>query len=151
MSNWEQMEMDFTLDSERALKDNIQEVVQFAYCQIMNEQRPEAVRNKHEGYGIAAESFAKLKASVKLADTDMGTFLKLLQSEGADVVSNVSSLYNSACEIAMASIVLAAHANRIMKDLYYDSKSPIEEYMEGMNEPEDEFTEAEEIDQEGEE
>lgn len=151
MADYEQMKMDFTLESERSLKDNIQKIVQFAYQQIMNEELPDPVRNKHEGYGIAAENFTKLQGAMKQANTDMGTFLKLLQSDGADVVSNVGSLYNSACEITMAAITLAAQANRIMKDLYYDRKTPIEEYLEDSEEQEDEFAEAGTLAEEGEE
>lgn len=128
MAEYEQMEMDFTLERDRNLKTNIETVAKFAGYQLEDECAVSTIRNKHEAYGVAAENFSKLGATIKNVSTDMGTFLKILQSQDADCVSVAGSLYNSSIEVAQAAIVLAAHANRIMNDLYY--KTPVEEYIE---------------------
>ena len=49
MQNYEQMELDITLDSERSIKDNLQEVANFVLGKNIQEEHPGTVRNKHEG------------------------------------------------------------------------------------------------------
>lgn len=95
--DYDQMEFDVTLESERSLKDNVQKVIKFALEQIMEYNHPEQVRNRHEGYGIAVEA-----------------------------------------------IKLAAQSQRILDDLYYgESKTPIEDYIEGQEAAEEGFEETE--------
>lgn len=53
--DYEQMEIDITLESDRDLKENMQATAKFALGQIMEYQHPTKVKNRHEGYGIAAE------------------------------------------------------------------------------------------------
>lgn len=130
--DYDQMEFDVTLESERSLKDNVQKVIKFALEQIMEYDHPEQVRNRHEGYGIAAECYSSLQGRVKAAN-----------GEG-DILNVVGSLYNSAAEIAVEAIKLAAQSQRILDDLYYgESKTPIEEYIEGQEAAEDGFEETE--------
>lgn len=66
MSDYEQMEIDVRLESEKSLKDNVSKVIQFTYdkrnLEAEENGRPiPAVRNKHEGYGIAAEAWSKIQ------------------------------------------------------------------------------------------
>lgn len=99
--DYEQMEIDITLESDRDLKENMQATAKFALGQIMEYQHPTKVKNRHEGYG--------------------------------DVLNVIGSLYNSAVEVAVESIKLAAQAQRIMDDLYYGESgkpTPMEEYMD---------------------
>ena len=142
--DYDQMEFDLTLESERSLKDNVQKVIKFALEQIMEYDHPEQVRNRHEGYGIAAESYSSLQGRVKAANGEMQTMLKLLPNGEGDILNVVGSLYNSAAEIAVEAIKLAAQSQRILDDLYYgESKTPIEEYIEGQEAAEDGFEETE--------
>lgn len=142
--DYDQMEFDVTLESERSLKDNVQEVIKFALEQIMEYDHPEQVRNRHEGYGIAAECYSSLQGRVKAANGEMQTMLKLLPNGEGDILNVVGSLYNSAAEIAVEAIKLAAQSRRILDDLYYgESKTPIEEYIEGQEAAEDGFEETE--------
>lgn len=53
MSNYEQMELNITLDGERELKENVMLSVEFAYDQLKSYELPN-VANRYEGYGIAA-------------------------------------------------------------------------------------------------
>lgn len=142
--DYDQMEFDVTLESERSLKDNVQKVIKFALEQIMGYDHPEQVRNRHEGYGIAAECYSSLQGRVKAANGEMQTMLKLLPNGEGDILNVVGSLYNSAAEIAVEAIKLAAQSQRILDDLYYgESKTPIEDYIEGQEAAEDGFEETE--------
>ena len=137
MADYEQMEIDVRLDSERDLKDNITKVVTFTY----NSQNLEAekagrevktVRNKHEGYGIAAEAFNKIQNAEKDVKNNMGTYLAMLQVKGDDAVQVCAQLYDGALNLAMAAINMAADMHRILNDLYYgvDRRTPLEKAME---------------------
>lgn len=131
--DYEQMEIDITLESDRDLKENMQATAKFALGQIMEYQHPTKVKNRHEGYGIAAEGYASLQGKMKSTKTDMDDLLKLLPNGDGDVLNVIGSLYNSAVEVAVESIKLAAQAQRIMDDLYYGESgkpTPMEEYMD---------------------
>lgn len=149
MKDYTQMEIDVTLESDRDLKENMQAAAKFALGQIMEYQHPTKVKNRHEGYGIAAEGYASLQGKMKSTKTDMDDLLKLLPNGDGDVLNVIGSLYNSAVEVAVESIKLAAQAQRIMDDLYYGESrpTPLEELMDAEDdEQEDEndgFEEAE--------
>lgn len=121
--DYEQMEIDITLESDRDLKENMQATAKFALGQIMEYQHPTKVKNRHEGYGIAAEGYASLQGKMKSTKTDMDDLLKLLPNGDGDVLNVIGSLYNSAVEVAVESIKLAAQAQRIMDDLYYGERA----------------------------
>lgn len=150
--DYEQMEIDTTLESERSLKDNVQIIIKFALGQMMEHENPEQVRNRHEGYGILAEEWSALGGKTKNANGDMQTMLKLLPNGEGDILNVVGSLYNSAAEIAVGAIKLAAQSQRILNDLYYGEKpTPIEEYLEESAEEADQhgdgFEEAENVEE----
>lgn len=101
MADYEQMEIDITLESDRDLKENMQATAKFALGQIMEYQHPTKVKNRHEGYGIAAEGYASLQGKMKSTKTDMDDLLKLLPNGDGDVLNVIGSLYNSAVEVAV--------------------------------------------------
>ena len=117
--------------------------------QIMEYTHPTEVKNRHEGYGIAAEGYSALQGKMKSVKTDMDDLLKLLPNGDGDVLNVIGSLYNSAVEVAVEAIKLAAQSQRIMDDLYYGESgpTPLEELMDAEDdEQEDEndgFEEAE--------
>lgn len=132
--DYEQMELDIRLDSEIDLKDNVSKVIQFT----VDKRRAEAedcghplpaVRNKHEGYGIAAEAWDKVQSKEKEVKNGMNLYLGLLQVKGEDAVRACSSIYDAALNLATEAISMAADASRILSDLYYGvpQKTPIEE------------------------
>ena len=98
--DYEQMEIDITLESDRDLKENMQATAKFALGQIMEYQHPTKVKNRHEGYGIAAEGYASLQGKMKSTKTDMDDLLKLLPNGDGDVLNVIGSLYNSAVEVS---------------------------------------------------
>lgn len=148
MADYEQMEIDVTLESDRDLKENMQATAKFALGQIMEYTHPTKVKNRHEGYGIAAEGYSALQGKMKSAKIDMDDLLKLLPNGDGDVLNVIGSLYNSSVEVAVEAIKLAAQSQRIMDDLYYGESrpTPLEELMDA-DEQEDEnagFEETEE-------
>lgn len=150
MSDYEQMEIDVRLDSEKSLKDNVAKVIQFTYdkrnleAEEMGRPLP-AVRNKHEGYGIAAEAWSKIQVREKDIKNGMGDYLALLQVNGEEAIQQCAKLYDGALNLAVEAIGMAADMNRILHDLYYGApqKTPLEEYEETLEEETDEFEEAE--------
>lgn len=149
MKDYTQMEIDVTLESDRDLKENMQAAAKFTLGQIMEYTHPTEVKNRHEGYGIAAEGYSALQGKMKSVKTDMDDLLKLLPNGDGDVLNVIGSLYNSAVEVAVEAIKLAAQSQRIMDDLYYGESrpTPLEELMDAEDdEQEDEndgFEEAE--------
>lgn len=156
--NYEQMEIDVTLDSEKNLKDNVAKVIQFTYNK-RNKEAEEcghplpAVRNKHEGYGIAAEAWSKIQVREKDIKNGMGDYLALLQVQGEEAIQSCERLYDAAMNLAIEAIGMAADMNRILNDLYYgySPKTPLEEYEEELEAEENEFEEAEQVEAEAEE
>ena len=47
------------------------------------------VKNRHEGYGIAAEGYASLQGKMKSTKTDMDDLLKLLPNGDGDVLNEM--------------------------------------------------------------
>lgn len=142
--NYEQMEIDLTLESDRSLKDNVQNVAKFALGQIMRYDRPDAVRNRHEGYGIAAEYYVNVRRNVKAVEDDMKSMLALLPNGEGDFINVCGNLYNSAVETAASAIKLAAQSQRILENLYdSETRTPVEEYLDEAMEVDGDFAEAE--------
>lgn len=151
--NYEQMEIDVRLESEKSLKDNVAKVIQFTFdkrnMEAEESGRPiPAVRNKHEGYGIAAEAWSKIQIKEKDIKNGMGDYLALLQVQGEDAVQVCAKLYDAALNLAMEAIGMAADMNRILNDLYYGAsarRTPLEEYADAqeVDATEEDFEEAE--------
>ena len=106
MSDYEQMEIDVRLESEKDLKTNVGKVIKFFYDKRRMEAEESGwplkqVKSKHEGYGIAAEAFSKIGAKMKALDRGMKDYLALLQVKGEDGVSICGDIYSQALELAM--------------------------------------------------
>lgn len=134
MSDYEQMEIDVRLESEKDLETNVGKVIKFFYNKRWMEAEKKdwplkKVESKHEGYGIAAEAYSKIGAKMKALDRGMRDYLALLQVKGEDGMGICGDIYNQALELAMEAIGIAADATRILNDLYYgyDSRIPIEQ------------------------
>ena len=141
MSNYEQMELNITLDGERELKENVMLSVEFAYDQLKSYELPN-VANRYEGYGIAANMWSQL--AVK---DSMKHFLVTLDIGEQAAIEAASSLYNSVTEIVYTATNMAAHVNKVMNDLFkayseIEEETPIEKMIEEGND--DGFVEAKE-------
>ena len=138
---YEQLEFDMTLESDRELKENVQTMIQFAFRQMKSECLP-TVKNRYEGYGIVSEAWMEIKLGSDKVKSDMSNFLKILSADDSSAINSASSIYNSASDVAMAAIKMAAQAKRIMEDMYYGEggpKTPLDDYLDS---EEDEFEDA---------
>lgn len=139
-----QMAIDMTLDSERDMKYNLETIIAFRLQTLLKESPPPSdVRNRHEAYGIAAENFCQVEASIKKIRGDMAKLLSTLGDVNLPALEAVGSLLNSATLAAMDVITMAAEMKRTMTDLYAAERSeptPLEELAEGGG-----FEEAEEL------
>ena len=130
-----QYELDLRLDYERDLKTNLTQVIRFAGQQqrhdLEENGRPvKRVESTQEGYGIAAQAYVKVCGKQKILKGQMDDYLKLLDA-GDDAASIAGQIYNACLELAQESVLMAAQAERILKDLYYTSpRTPLEEFEE---------------------
>lgn len=146
MSNYEQMELNITLDGERELKENVMLSVEFAYDQLKSYELPN-VANRYEGYGITASMWAQLTAKEKSVKDSMKHFLVTLDIGEQAAIEAASSLYNSVTDVVYTATNMAAHVNKVMNDLFktyseIKQETPIEKMIEDEND--DGFVEAEE-------
>lgn len=84
------------------------------------------IKNKHEGYGHAAEKIVMTKMAMKRAQSDVDEFLLKL-SEQSDIVvrDTAGALYGHAIAIAKEAITMAAVAKRIVYDILTDQNNDI--------------------------
>lgn len=146
MSNYEQMELNITLDGERELKENVMLSVEFAYDQLKSYELPN-VANRYEGYGITASMWAQLTAKEKSVKDSMKHFLVTLDIGEQAAIEVASSLYNSVTDVVYTATNMAAYVNKVMNDLFktyseIKQETPIEKMIEDEND--DGFVEAEE-------
>ena len=126
-----QYELDLRLDYERDLKTNLTQVIRFAGDQrrhdLEENGRPlRRVESTQEGYGIAAQAFVKVGGKNKI----LKDFLKLLDA-GDDAASIAGQIYNACLELSQEAVLMAAEAERILKDLYYTTpRTPLEEFQD---------------------
>ena len=117
MADYEQMEIDVRLESEKDLKTNVGKVIKFFYDKRRLEAEESGwplkqVKSKHEGYGIAAEAFSKIGAKMKALDRGMKDYLALLQVKGEDGVSICGDIYSQALELAMDCLLYTSPSPR---------------------------------------
>ena len=137
--SYEQTELDLRLNYERDLKSNITTVADFT-GQKMADDLEEAgrplteIRTKQEAYGVAAQQYVKVLGKHKTLKGGMDDFLKSLEGDG-EIHQIAGVLYNASIELAQEAVIMAAHAKRIIKDLYYGitQSTPLEEYEDEMD------------------
>ena len=133
-----------TLEWNDDLKENMQEASKIMLEQLKEQAELSEVRNRHEGYGISAEGYVSIQKAMKSVKTDMADFLKLLPATEQNALNCISSLYNSALDVSVEAVKLAAQCQRILADLYDKERilTPIEETIK---EAEDRLKEAEDF------
>ena len=148
MENYEQMEFDVRLESDRNLQGNVNLSIDFACRQILQE-RPRTIENRHEAYGILAEQYAEVQKGMKEVSDSFKKYALILPVDDRAAVEASNSIVNAATKAVYETVRLVALANKSMNDLYKNSASentPLEDYME--DQEEDEFEEAEEAESE---
>jgi len=143
-----QIMFDTRLESERNVEENVAAAIEFTCHQIASENPPK-VTSRYDGYGIASERLCTVKVAMKEVEQAMKTFLAILPTSEDKGIESAASLKNSASKLVLAAVLLAAHADRIMNDLYEEvgaTKTPLEEYADSLND--ESFEEAEETEEE---
>ena len=139
-----QMAIDMTLASDRDMAYNLNTIIEFRLRTLLGACPPPSdVRNRHEAYGIAAENFCQVNASVKKIRGDMNLLLTTLGDVNLPALEAVGALLNSATLAALDVITMAAEMKRAMTDLYVAEQgepTPLEELAENNG-----FEEAEEL------
>ena len=88
-----------------------------------------AIKNRHEGYGHAAEGLTWLELSMKRIKDDMKNYLGRLAEPSDDIVKDVAGdIFGHASQLAADAIAMAAIAKRIIYDIMVDGNEeyPIE-------------------------
>ena len=89
-----------------------------------------AIKNRHEGYGHAAEDLTRLELSMKRIKDDMKNYLGRLAEPSDHIVKDVAGdIYGHASQLAADAIAMAATAKRIIYDIIVeegDEEYPIE-------------------------
>ena len=98
------------------------------------------IRTKQEAYGVAAQQFVKVGQKQKALKGEMDDFLKSLEGDG-EATQIAGALYNSGIELAQEAVIMAAHAKRILEDLYYGTTTPLEDYAASLEEDEEDYDE----------
>lgn len=94
MADYEQLEFDVRLESDRELQENVGLAVSFA-CKQMQQEIPKKIENRHEGYGVLAEAYAKLQASMKKVGEGFKHYALILTS--AYIMHSFRYLRKSLC------------------------------------------------------
>lgn len=134
------------LEWKEDIKENMQEASRITLEQLKEQAELSEVKNRYEGYGISAEGYVSIQKAMKSVKTDMDDFLKLLPVAEQNALNCISSLYNSALDVGVEALKLAAQCQRILADLYDKErvKSPMEEYIESLDEDDENFEEVSE-------
>ena len=86
-----------------------------------------AIKNRHEGYGHAAEGLTRLELSMKRIKDDMKNYLGKLAEPNDSIVKDVAGdIYGHASQLAADAIAMAATAKRIIYDIMVEAGN--EEY-----------------------
>ena len=141
-----QFQLDCRLSSERDMEENVNVIVGFA-ADVRKEEMGEAkVRNRHEGYGFLADAHQALTKAVKDVKDGMADLLSALPSNDAAAIDKTEAVANALAETIVAAVKMAAEAKRVSGDLYSGgwetAQTPMEEYLDGFEEPEQEAEDA---------
>lgn len=132
MAEYEQMEFDVRLESDRDLQENVNLAIDFA-CKQVHQERPKTIENRHEAYGILAEQYARVQKSMKEVNESFKKYGLILPIDDVAAVEAANSINNAATEAVYEAVKLVAFANKAMNDLYQNNSyenTPLEDYMD---------------------
>lgn len=143
MADYEQLEFDVRLESDRELQENVNLAVSFA-CKQVQQEMPKDIENRHEAYGILAEQYARVQISMKEVNNSFKKFATILPLDDRAAVEAANSINNAATEAVYEAVKLVALGTKAMNDLYQNcanESTPLEDYLE--EQEDDGFEEAE--------
>lgn len=144
----EQLEFDLRIKDEKDIEDSIIKLIEnTVQTNLVNNQ---AIKNKHEAYGIVAEHLATINGINKSLKSDVGSLLNLLPIQGssnADMLNTISAIYVTTTKLIKSAVIMSTFCRKITEDIYVAEAEdfPLGEFAEE-NDPD--FEEAGEIDEE---
>lgn len=117
-------------DEVKAIEQEVTICVEREYDRTKDEYEQHyirAIKNRHEGYGHAAEGLTRLELSMKRIKDDMKNYLGKLAEPNDSIVKDVAGdIYGHASQLAADAIAMAATAKRIIYDIMVEAGN--EEY-----------------------
>jgi len=130
-------------DEVRATEQEVTICIEREYARTKDEYAENHIRpikNRHEGYGHAAECLTKLEMSMKRIKDDMKGYLGELAKPDDSIVKVFGGeIYGHATQLAVEAIAMAATAKRIIYDIMVEAGSedfPMEAFTEDTDEAE---------------
>ena len=130
----DQLKLDMASITEHTIRENVQAVIQLTrYRLALEAPAPRRVRSRHEAYGIAAENYTNVAATLKQVKKDAETLLGTLGDINRPALKAVNSLCDTSFETAVAALVMAAEMQRTLSDLNVvenqDGHYPMDDYL----------------------
>lgn len=130
-------------DEVRAIEQEVTICVEREYDRTKDEYEQHyirAIKNRHEGYGHAAERLIGLDLSMKRIKDDMKGYLGRLTEPSDSIVKDVAGdIYGHATQLAADAIAMAATAKRIIYDIMVEENNkeyPIEALIDSTDDEE---------------
>ena len=109
------------LNENEPLIQNVEKMVAYAES-IRQAKRGDAkTLNRHEGYGILAESYVLITGQMKMVKNGMSNYLDVLAGEDGDASENAMAIATNLENLIGSCLVMAAEAKKIAADLYDSS------------------------------
>lgn len=129
-----QITMDFRLDSEKNLQNNIETMIEFAE-KVRKDTDGESrmIRSKQEGYGYLAQLYSDVTINMKAVKTGMDKLLLILNTDETMCADQAASIFNYCQDVVEKALLMAAEAKKVSNDLYsmvVVEPLPMEEIME---------------------
>ncbi len=113
-----QLRLDVASITERTIAENVQALIRLTrYRLSLKDPSPHRVRSRHEAYGIVAENYANVAASLKLVKKDAETLLGTLGDINRPALKAVNSLCDTSFNTAVAALIMVAEMRRTLSDL----------------------------------
>lgn len=133
--DYEQMEFDTRKELDKAVDRLADDAIDTVRAMINNcEEKPSAVRNRHEAYGIAAQHYNRIAYICKAIKNDVSSLLGTLDDPNYPAVEATSSIVNSTTAAVSVLLQAAAEMKRTMEDFYtaetfgVEDSDPMEEF-----------------------
>ena len=141
-----QYQLDVRLSAERSIEENVGVMIEFATDIRKEEAGEEKVKNRHEGYGFLADAHQALIRAMKGVKDGMTDLLNTLPADDVAAIDKTEAVANALADTIVAAVKMAAEAKRVSTDLYSGgwgvARTPMEEYLDGFEEPEQEVEDA---------
>lgn len=117
------------------IKDSTRGFIEMFYSEGAEEQGLPDCRNRHEGYGLLAESYVSLCGAMDSVKAGMKDCLKVLSGEDQAFMNAADATYSSLVDLATSTVQMGVQSLNIihqMMDRIQRTPLPLEEYAAGL-------------------